>query len=345
MKNTFELNRREFLSTVTAGAVLATGTGISLMLPTRAGAKAKVVVQYDWLMSNGQIGDVVAVKKGFFENAGLEVQYSPGGPNAQTAPPVLSGAATLGQFSETAQLFNARANGLPLKIIACGYRTGPYSFASKASKPLRSVADLRKLKIGVQPTARFIIEALAAKNNIPMDELKVVNIGFDYSPLATGEVDAAGGWITNTQALSVVEDRVDLLVSDLGLPAYANVYFATDKAIDNNAEILAKFISAVAKGWEWSHANREKSVKILADSYDGISLDWELKTIDLVMKMSFDAETARAGWGTFNPDTLEEILALFDRIGQYENGRPDLKDVYTDKILKMTDNSRPRIGA
>ncbi len=341
---TLKMNRRSFMGGV-AGTLLVAGSGMSLILPAHAGGRAKVVMKYDWLMSNGQIGDVVAAKKGFFDEAGIDVKFSPGGPNSATVPPVVSGAATLGQFSETAQLFNARAGGVPVKIIACGFRTGPYAFASKGSKPLRGVADLRNVKIGVQPTARFIIEAIAAKNNIPMSELSVVNVGFDKVPLVDGQVDAIGGWITNTAALSVIEDRVDVLVSDLGLPAYANVYFATDKAIEENADTLAKFIGAVAKGWEWTHANQTKAVETLVNSYDGIDLGWELKTIDLIMKMSFDADTARDGWATFSPDKLEEILALFDRIGQYRGGRPALNDVYTDKILKMTSAQRPKIGA
>ena len=344
MKNkTSEMNRRKFLGK-TAGAVLASSAGVSLVMPTHAGAKAKVVIKYDWLMSNGQVGDVVAAKKGYFEDAGLEVEFSPGGPNSATASPVVSGAATLGQFSETPQLFNARASGVPVKVIACGFRTGPYVFTSKTSKPLRSVDDLRNVRIGIQPTARFIIEAIAAKNNIPMSELTVVSVGSDYTPLIRGDVDAVGGWITNTQALSVIEDRVDLMVSDMGLPSYADVYFATDDAVENNADILAKFIGAVAKGWGYVHANPKESVKILVNSYDGISEKWEMKTIDLILKLSFDDDTKRDGWGTFDPQVLEEQLSLFDSIGQYKNGRPSLADVHTTRILEMTKNDRPKLG-
>lgn len=344
MKEKFKMNRRSFLAGA-GGTVLVAGSGISLVMPAHAGGKAKVLIQYDWLMSNGQIGDVVALKKGYFEQAGLEVKFSPGGPNSQTVAPVMSRSAQLGQFSETPQLFNARASGIPVKIIACGFRTGPYTFSSSASKPLRGVDDLRNVTIGVQPNARFILEAIAVKNNIPLDELKIKTVGYDYSALVNGEVDAVGGWITNTQALSVIKDRVSLMVRDLGLPSYANVYFATDDAIDNNADVLAKFIGAVAKGWEWSHANKNEAVKILADSYDGISLDWELKTVDLIMSLSFDADTKRDGWGTFSPDSLEQQIALYDSIGQYsDTGRPKLADVYTDKILKMTAGMRPKIG-
>ncbi len=75
------ISRRRFLagSAAVAGAL---GGGIQLVLPDAAqAADAKVVIKLDWLMSNGQIGDVMAVNQGFFSEAGLDVEFSPGGPN------------------------------------------------------------------------------------------------------------------------------------------------------------------------------------------------------------------------------------------------------------------------
>ncbi len=344
-KHAGRVSRRSFL-TASAAGLTAFGAGIQLIIPKDARAATKVIIKYDWLMSNGQIGDIVAAENGYFQDAGLEVEFSPGGPNSATIPPVISGAAALGQFSETPQLFNARASGIPVKILACGYRTGPYAFTSKPDKPLRSVDDLRGLKIGIQPTARFLIDAIATKNGIPIEELEIVNVGFDKAPLVRGEVDAIGGWITNTQALSVVgDDRIDLLVRDLGLSSYADVYFATDDAVENNAETLARFVGAAAKGWGWTHANPEEAVKKAVAAFPAMDLDWEMKTIDLVLKMSFDDDTANDGWGTFDPASLEEQIALYDQIKQYPDGRPALADVYTSKILEMTADDRPKLNA
>lgn len=341
---TRSITRRNFLRA--GGAVAAFAPGIQFLLPGDARAAGKVVIQYDWLISNGQIGDVAAVANGYFKEAGIEVEFSPGGPNSATVPPVISGSAHIGQFSETPQLFNARASGIPVRILACGFRTGPYALTSKPAKPLRTIADLKGMKIGIQPTARFVIEAIATKNNIPMSDFEVVNVGFDKGPLVSGAVDAIGGWITNTQALSVVgDDRIDLLVSALGLPSYADVYFATDTAIEENAEQLAKFIGAVAKGWGWVHANPQKAVETLVGAYPQIDLGWEQKTIDLILKLSFDGTTAKDGWGTFDPASLDEQIALYDKIGQYPNGRPKVEDVYTTKILDMTAAERPKLDA
>jgi NitT/TauT family transport system substrate-binding protein len=333
-----QVSRRAFLAGAAAG-------GISLVLPDMAGAEnAKVIIKLDWLMSNGQIGDVMAAQNGFFKEAGFDVEFNPGGPNSATVPPVVSGQAQLGQFSESTQLVAARASGVPVKILACGFRTGPYALASLPKAPIRSAADLVGKRVGIQPTARVVIDAIIAKNNLDASKITVVNVGFDKAPLERGEVDAIGGWITNTQALSVLgPDRIDLLVSDMGLPSYANVYFATDEAIEKNAEVLAKFIGAVSKGWEWTKANPEDAVKKTVAAYPDLSLEWELKTIDQILKLSFDAATAKDGWGTFDPVKIEEQIAMFDALKQYETGRPKLEDVYTLKILDMTKDVRPKL--
>jgi NitT/TauT family transport system substrate-binding protein len=339
--NRSSTTRRGFM--IRSGAIAAAAAGIQL-IPGMGRAADKVVIQYDWLMGNGQIGDIAAAANGYFTEAGLEVEFSPGGPNSATVPPVVSGTAQLGQFSETPQLFAARASGVPAKIIACGFRTGPYALTSKPGNPIRTAEDLKGKRLGIQPTARVVVDALAAINGIDVNELNVVNVGFDKAPLVRDEVDAIGGWITNTQALSVVgEDRVDTLLSDLGLKSYANVYFATDEAVETNAELLARFIGAVAKGWGWVHANPEEACNTLVAAYPEIDLGWELKTIDLILRLSFDANTAASGWATFDPASLEEQVALYDSLGQYPGGRPSLEDIHTTKILEMTADARPKL--
>jgi hypothetical protein len=107
--------------------------------------------------------------------------------------------------------------------------------------------------------------------------------------------------------------------------------------------VLAKFIGAVSKGWAWTKANPQEAVKKAVNAYPDMSLEWEMKTIDLVMKLSFDANTAKNGWGTFDPQSIEKQIAMFDALKQYETGRPKLADVYTTKILEMTESVRPKI--
>ncbi len=70
MSKTYGMNRRGVLKAGLAFAAAAPGLG--LVLTPGARAAGKVVIQYDWLMSNGQIGDIAAVANGYFKDAGLE---------------------------------------------------------------------------------------------------------------------------------------------------------------------------------------------------------------------------------------------------------------------------------
>ena len=338
------MNRRSMLKTG-AYALVAAGSGLSVLVPRRAEAAAKVVIKYDWLMSNGQIGDVVAAKKGFFEAEGLDVAFSPGGPNSATVPPVVTGQAQLGQFSDSAQLLLARSSGVPIKIIACGFRQAPFAFYSLPRAPIRSVEDMIGKRIGIQPTARFVLDAILEKNKIDPSKLTVTNIGFDMTPLTTNQVDAVTGWITNTKALSIIgPDRIDLTMAETGLPSYANVYFATDEAIAKNGDDLAKVIRAIAKGWAFFHEHPDDAVKLTVEAYPQLDLDIELQTAPRIQTLSFDAATGKDGWGTFDPAALQEQIAIYDKIGQFKSGAPKLEDCYTDAILKATAADRPKIS-
>jgi NitT/TauT family transport system substrate-binding protein len=340
-----DLSRRTALGS--AGFTLAAlAGGTALFLPKKGmTAPAQVVVQYDWLMSNGQIGDVVALKKGFYEAEGLEASFSPGGPNSATVPPVVTGQAALGQFSDSAQLLLARSSGVPIKIIACGFRQAPFAFYSLPKAPIRTVQDMVGKRIGIQPTARYVLDAILVKHQIDPSSLQITNIGFDMTPLVAGEVDAVTGWITNTKALSVIgPDRIDLTMKDAGMPSYANVYFATDDAIESNAEVLTKFIAATAKGWGWSHANQKEAVDITVDAYPQLDREIEHATMDRIMDLSFDETTAKNGWGWFDPAAIQEQISIYDSIGQFQGGAPTVGDSISTAILEATAAVRPKIG-
>ena len=64
-------------------------------------------------------------------------------------------------------------------------------------------------KIGTQGTAQILLRALLAKNGISENDVEVIVMGGNMSPLMTGQVDAISGWKTNVGALSVLgEQRV-----------------------------------------------------------------------------------------------------------------------------------------
>ena len=337
--------RRQLLASA-AGFGLASSIGY-IAVPEARGQAKPLKVKWDWLIGNGQIGDIAALKNGYFEEVGFKVEFIPGGPNSATVPPVISGQAQLGQFSSTNQAMNAATGGFPMKVFATGYRTAPFAYFSLPRKPVRKPEDLIGKRLGTQPTARHGTDALLKKYGIDPSKLEIVNMGFDMTPLVTGQLDVVTGWITNTKALSVIgPDRIDMMMKDTGIINYGNAYFTSDEVIAKYPDIVAKFIKAVGKGWEWAFHNRGKAVDVMVDMYDTLDRAIEHRTVDVVMRLSFDADTRTHGWGWFDPARVKETLDLFASVDFFQGKKkPAMADFITTQFLEATRDVRPRLSA
>jgi NitT/TauT family transport system substrate-binding protein len=194
------------------------GLGNFISVSARGADSVKVDMQLGWLVSNGLLGEIVAKRKGFYAEEGVEFSITPGGPNVDGVASVAAGRSTVGQVASSPSLMLARSSGIPVKAIAGGYQQHPYTYFSLKKNPITKPEDMIGKKIGIQPTGHILLRALLAKNNIPEDQVTVVNVGSDMAPLMTGQVDAVTGWQTNIGALKVIgDDRVDLMLWDSGI--------------------------------------------------------------------------------------------------------------------------------
>lgn len=336
------LDRRTF---VKAAAAAATSGAIVSFGNTAATAATPVRIQYDWLIGNGQIGDIVAQKRGYFAEEGLDVTFGPGGPNAQTVPPVLSGQAQFAQLSSTAQFFTAYGAGRPLKLFACGFSYSPYAYISLPKNPIRTPADLVGKTIAINPNGRYLLDLIMVANKLDRSKVKVVTMGTDMAPLISGQVDAVTGFITNTTALSVLgPDIVTLFPAKIGVPNYANAYFTSEDAYPVQKQNLARFIRAASKGWGWAFSNRREAVDIMCDAYPTLDRQIEYNTIDLIMSLSFDETTKQSGWGWMSREKLTTQVALFKETGNIPPNSAGVAESVTWEILDMTADVRPKLG-
>jgi NitT/TauT family transport system substrate-binding protein len=318
---------------------------VSVTSPARA-ATSDVTFQLGWIISNGQIGEIVARSLGYFEAEGINLKVAPGGPNVDGVAIVAAGSAQAGNLSSSPSLMLARAGGLPVKCFAVGYQEHPFTYFSLPKKPIRTPQDMIGKRIGTQGTARILLRALLAKNKIKESDVQVVVMGSDMLPLVTGQVDAVTGWLTNVAALRALgPDRVDMRLWDTGIQLYANLYYATDETLQKHADVLAGFTRAAAKGWAYTHQNPEKAVDILVKAYPNLDRDAELDAVKPVLGFSFTKTTAAKGWGTMEPGVWEQQIHVYDELQQFKGQAPKVADVMTDSVLKATAAARPKIGA
>ncbi|WP_285174297.1 ABC transporter substrate-binding protein [Rhizobium sp. CNPSo 4062] len=341
----FMMNRRRFLSNAAlVGGLAATQTFVGIRAG-KAADVAEVRMQLGWLASNGLIGEVAAQKNGFFTEQGINLTIVPGGPNVDGVAGVAAGQSTIGQISSSPSVMLARSAGMPVKAFLAGYRKHPFTYFSLKKAPIREPKDMIGKTIATQPTAFILLRALLAKNGIPEDKVKMVNMGSDMNQLITGQADAVTGWVTNTNALKVLGgERVDMMLWDAGLQLYANVYYTTDEQLDKHSDVLVRFTTAAAKGWGYVRDHPEEAVDMLVDAYPNLDKASELEAVHPVIDFSFGDSTKQTGWGAMNKDNWAAQIKAYADLKQFTGTTPTVDDVATMAILDATTEIRKQIG-
>ena len=337
-------SRRNFLIGTAATAFGGSGIFLSGVKNAYAGT-FDVSMQLGWLLSNGQIGEIVAAELGYFEEENVSLKIVPGGPNVDGVASVSAGRSNLGQVSSSPSLMLARSAGIPIKCIAAGYQRHPFTYFSLKSNPVRTPMDLVGKKIGTQPTAKILLRALLAKNKISENDVEVTSIGYNMAPLKNGQVDVITGWQTNTNALKILGDqRVDMMLWDTGVRLYANPYYVTDTVLNNHRDDLIRFFRASAKGWGWAFQNQEKAVEMMVKKYPKMNLEQEKAAIGLIMNFVFNNSTKVGGWATMKTSDWQDQLDIYSKLGQFKQEVPKVDDVMTLDILNATADVRPKFG-
>jgi NitT/TauT family transport system substrate-binding protein len=339
-------DRRDVLKLgVSAAAGLVAGPLVSI--GANAEAKPVVNMQLGWLLSGNQIGEVCAKQLGYYDQEGLELRFQAGGPNIDGVAVVAAGRFEVGQVSSSPSLMLAASQDIPVVCFAAGLQEHPYAFFSLKKNAIREPKDLVGKKVGIQATGVILLRALLAKNKIPEKDVQIVTLGADMSPVLTGQVDCVTGWLTNTTAIKVLgPDMVSMRLWDTGVKLYALPYYATATTIKTKADVLAKFLKASAKGWEFAYqaGNREKAVELLIKEFPNLKAADELEALNTQLKFGFSPRTLAEGWGTMDPAIWQDQINLYAELGQFSKRVPKLEEVMTLDILKMTADSRPKIG-
>jgi NitT/TauT family transport system substrate-binding protein len=342
------LTRRDLLKTFAgASAALTMGSPVVALLSVdaRAEGHTKINFQIGWLYSSNQTGEVCAKRMGFYEEEGVELNIVQGGPNIDGLGLVAAGHYELGLLSSSPSLMVAVSQNVPIKCFAIGAQQHPFAFYSRKRNPVRSAKDLVGKRIGVSPTSLILVRALLAKSAIDLRDVTLVTTGSDMTPLVSGEVDVMAGWLTNTAALKVLgADRVDLRLWDAGVRLYAQPYYATLQTIHDHADMLARFIRATGKGWEFAFNNREKALELLVAEFPQLNLEDERAAVDVMLSYAFNEATRQGGWGVMDKNIWADQIELFARLGQFPKKVPRVDDVATMDVLNATQNDRPRIG-
>ncbi len=303
-------------------------------------------MQLGWLPGGNQLGEVVAKQLGYLEAEGVHLEIHPGGPHIDGVGIVASGRYRLGQVSSSPSLMLAVSQAIPVKCFGVSVQQHPYSYFSLPDNPVRTPKDMIGKKVGTNATGHILLNALLAKHGIDAQEIEVIVVGSSMMPLLTGQVDVITGWTTNVTALAPLgPERLTMRLWDQGIRLYAMPYYATLDTIEQNPEVLASFLRAVGRGWEFAYHDPERAVELLVDEYPILRYEDELRAVHEILGYVFTDATREQGWGTMNRDNWGEQIRTYEELSQFTKSVPTVDDVMTLSLLEATQDVRPRLDS
>jgi ABC-type nitrate/sulfonate/bicarbonate transport system substrate-binding protein len=278
-------------------------------------------IQLSWIKNTEFMGEFMADKNGYFEEAGFDSVELVPGPSA-VEPVVISGEADLGVGNAISTGTVIANEGAPLKIIGATYQKNPFTILSLAGVGnIATIDDIKGKTIGVQASNLNLWEAFLAVNDIDESEVTMLPVEYDPTPLFNGEVDGWFAYLTNESIDAELNglEPINLPLADNGLPFVAETFTASDEAIEGDREKLKALLVAEIKGWSDAINDPEAAAAYAVETYGpdlGLTIEKEneqaaIQATDLVVS----EETVENGLFTISEELQEQSIKTLAAAG------------------------------
>ncbi|MGS4944339.1 ABC transporter substrate-binding protein [Meridianimarinicoccus sp. RP-17] len=218
------------------------------LFATPAAAQDRMTLILDWFINPDHAPIIVAEERGYFADAGLEVDIVPPADPADPPKMVAAGRADLA-VSYQPQLHLQVAEGMPLVRVGTLVATPLNCLLVLEDGPIETLADLKGKRVGfsVAGVEEALLEALLAQADLTMDDITLVNVNWSLSPaLMAGNVDAVLGAYRNFELNQMDIEGVPgrcFYLEEHGIPAYDElIYVANPDTMD--ADMIRRFLKA-----------------------------------------------------------------------------------------------------
>jgi len=309
------LTRRRFVG---SGA-FALGAAALPFSPRPLSAQTPVGLQLSWLHSSQFAGSYIALERGWWSEAGLDVSLMPGGPNAPVEPPVVSGSALVG-ISAADYTAAAVEEAAPFKILAVAMQKNPFVVASLPANPVNEPADLAGKRIGMALANTPVLQALCTLNGVDIGEIEIIPTQYSAQPLLADEVDCLLCWETDLPVAMAMQgvESLTMLMADHGYAVHSQTYIATEDSLANRRDELVALMAGEVRGWEAYREDTDAAAALTLEMFPDAGLDLETQKLQAARQvpLMFSDLTDEFGFGWWTDETVAaniETLALLGR--------------------------------
>ena len=315
----------------------------SMLMAASSHADTKVQFALDWKFEGPSAPYFLAIDKGHFKSAGMDVEITPGKGSLDAIPKVATGAFPFG-FADINSLikFLDQNPGAPVTAVMMVYDKPPFAVIGRKSRGVSGPGDLEGSVLGAPPPdgawAQF--PSFAKANGIDISKVKVEPVGFPTREpmLAEGKVDSVTGFsfssYLNLVRLGVPEEDIStILMADHGLKLYGNAVIVNTDYAKNNPDMVKKFLVAVGAGWRDAIKDPKSAAAALVKRNPAADAALEQRRLQLAIDANVLTDYVKAnGMGEIDKDRFALAIKQLGETYDYKTA-PDAKLYFTGAYL------------
>lgn len=231
----------------------------------------KVTLQLHWYHQFQFAGYYMAKEKGFYEEAGIDVEIKEGALSQNTVESVMQKKAEYATGDTS--LIVDRSEGKKVVILAAILQASPTLIVTKERPDIQSIMDLSGKHIDVAGTGMdtMYLRALLNNNDIIVDTSEHNHLITDIKKgLTEGHSDAIVTYNMNDIYDLKKDDFKYRLFhpQDYGFTFYSDFLFSSENELKKHPERAKAFKAASLKGWVYAFSHIDETVHLILDKYN-----------------------------------------------------------------------------
>jgi putative hydroxymethylpyrimidine transport system substrate-binding protein len=328
--------RRALLAAALLAATIAAGCGEKSEDPGD-GSATPMRVELDFYVNPDHVGLFEGLDRGFFDEAGLDVETEvPSDPSAPIRQ-VAAGRADLA-ISYEPEVILARDQGLPVKAVAAVVAQPLTSMIWLRDSGIHDVGDLAGKTIATAgiPYQSAFLEQILARAGLSPDDVKEVNVGLGLLPaLLSDSAQAMLGGFLNVEGVDLQQrgrEPVVRPVDRLGIPTYDElVLVANSDRLADDPKPIRLFIAALERGTKAAVADPAGATETILDAGDGLDPKLTGAEVDATLPLLLPDRGDRP-YGYMDPTAWERFAGFFADNGLIRS-RPTADQLLTNDYL------------
>ena len=236
-------------------------------LNAQESALQKVSLQLNWKHQFEFSGYYMAAAKGYYKDAGLDVQIREFDNNVSVVQSVLSGKSNFGVTYS-----NVLLHADKIVLLSAIFQSSPHVFVSLKSSGIHSISDFRSKRVMISKeemqNAAFI--SMLHSQGVLYSDMKIQKSTFNVNSLIYHKTDIAAYYMTNeVYKLAQMGIKYDIWdPKDYGFDFYDGILFTSKLFLQKNPLVVEKFTQASLKGWKYALSHIDETVALIRKKYN-----------------------------------------------------------------------------